>query len=86
MSEEIGVRKPAYEHFEAAASLCGARLSPGGWMVGDNPETDMEGARAAGLRTVWVSAGHGWTGGLREPDIVARGALEAIEAMRAVAV
>ncbi|MFF4567184.1 HAD family hydrolase [Streptomyces sp. NPDC001435] len=84
VSEEIGARKPAYEHFEAAASLCGARLSAGGWMVGDNPETDMEGARAAGLRTVWVSVGRGWTDGIREPDIMVRSTLEAIEAMRAV--
>ena len=85
ISEEIGARKPAYEHFEAAASLCGTRLSAGGWMVGDNPATDMEGGRAAGLRTVWVAAGRGWTDGLREPDVVVRGAAEAIEAMRAVA-
>ncbi|MFF4549228.1 HAD family hydrolase [Streptomyces sp. NPDC001406] len=85
VSEEIGARKPAYEHFEAAASLCGTRLSAGGWMVGDNPETDMEGAHAVGLRTVWVSSGRGWTDGLREPDIVVRGVLEAIGAMRALA-
>lgn len=85
VSEEIGARKPAYEHFEAAASLCGTRLSAGGWMVGDNPETDVEGARAAGLRTVWLSSGRAWANVLREPDIVVRGALEAVEAMRAVA-
>ncbi|MGV9242551.1 HAD family hydrolase [Streptomyces sp. NPDC003710] len=29
ISEETGARKPAYEHFEAAASLCGTRLSAG---------------------------------------------------------
>lgn len=81
VSEEIGARKPAREHFEAAAALCGRRLSAGGWMVGDNPETDIEGARAAGLRTAWVGDDRTWTDGLRQPDIVVSGVAEAIAAM-----
>ncbi|MBA4864349.1 HAD family hydrolase [Streptomyces sp. PSKA54] len=85
VSEEIGARKPAYGHFEAAATLCGTRLSAGGWMVGDNPETDMEGGRAAGLRTVWVANARPWTNGPREPDIVVRDVAEAIDALRAAA-
>ncbi|MEN1886102.1 HAD family hydrolase [Streptomyces mirabilis] len=85
VSEEVGARKPARVHFEVAAALCGTRLSAGGWMVGDNPETDMEGGRAAGLRTAWVANGREWTDGLREPDVVVRGVAEAIEAMRAAA-
>ncbi|MFC5719895.1 HAD family hydrolase [Streptomyces gamaensis] len=83
VSGEIGARKPAYAHFEAAAALCGARLSAGAWMVGDSPETDMEGARVAGLRTAWVAGGRAWTDGLPEPDVVVSGALEAIGVMRA---
>ncbi|MGW0597295.1 HAD family hydrolase [Streptomyces sp. NPDC002776] len=82
VSEEIGARKPAREHFEAAVALCGLRLSVGGWMVGDNPETDIEGARATGLRTAWVANGRTWSDGLREADIVASGVAEAIVAMR----
>ncbi|MEU6069219.1 HAD family hydrolase [Streptomyces sp. NPDC047082] len=82
VSEEIGARKPAREHFEAAAALCGLRLSVEGWMVGDNPETDIEGARAAGLRTAWVANGRTWTDGLCEPDIVASGIAEAIVAVQ----
>ncbi|GGO55356.1 hypothetical protein GCM10012287_46470 [Streptomyces daqingensis] len=82
VSEEIGARKPAREHFAAAAALCGRQLSTGGWMVGDNPETDIEGARTAGLRTAWVTTGRTWTDGLSEPDIVASGVAEAIVAMR----
>lgn len=85
VSEEIGARKPARAHFEVAAALCSTRLSAGGWMVGDNPETDMEGGRAAGLRTAWVANGREWADGLREPDVVVRGVAEAIEAMRAAA-
>ncbi|MFC9844320.1 HAD family hydrolase [Streptomyces sp. NPDC060223] len=83
VSEEIGARKPAYEHFEAAAVLCGVRLAAGGWMVGDGPETDIEGGRTAGLRTVWVANGRTWSGGPREPDIVVQGVAEAIEMMQA---
>ncbi|MGW1493873.1 HAD hydrolase-like protein [Streptomyces sp. NPDC002402] len=26
-------------------------------MIGDNPETDIEGGRTAGLRTIWIAAG-----------------------------
>ncbi|MFI2370040.1 HAD hydrolase-like protein [Streptomyces sp. NPDC018833] len=26
-------------------------------MIGDNPATDIEGGRAAGLRTIWIAAG-----------------------------
>ncbi|GGJ42361.1 HAD family hydrolase [Streptomyces brasiliensis] len=83
VSEEIGVRKPAYEHFEAAAELCGTPLHTGGWMIGDGPATDMDGGRAAGLRTAWVSNGRRWTDSLREPDIVVPGVTEAIEAILA---
>ncbi|MGW4931873.1 HAD family hydrolase [Streptomyces sp. NPDC004166] len=86
VSEEIGARKPAREHFEAAIALCGPGLSVGGWMVGDNPETDMAGARAAGLRTAWVANGRTWADGVREPDIVASDAAKAIVAMRQAAV
>nr|WP_275410162.1 HAD family hydrolase [Streptomyces sp. SID14478] len=82
VSEEVGARKPAREHFEAAAALCGLRLSAGGWMVGDNPETDIEGAGAVGLRTGWVAHGRAWADGLRRPDIVVSDVAEAIAAMR----
>ncbi|NUS81013.1 MAG: HAD family hydrolase [Streptomyces sp.] len=83
VSEEVDARKPEHRHFEAAAALCGSRLSAGGWMVGDNPETDIEGGRAAGLRTVWVAKGRSWSLGPHEPDIVAQGVVEAIEALKA---
>ncbi|MFF6940776.1 HAD family hydrolase [Streptomyces lavendulae] len=77
-SGEVGVRKPAPAVFHAAAERCGTTLAKGGWMVGDNPETDIEGGRAAGLRTAWVSAGRQWPTGVRSPDLVAMTASEAI--------
>lgn len=86
ISEEVGARKPERRHFEAAAAECGALLSAGGWMVGDNPDTDMGGARAAGLRTVWVAGGREWADGPREPDAVVQRAAEAIDVLRELTV
>lgn len=77
-SGEVGVRKPALAVFQAAAERCGTTLAKGGWMVGDNPGTDIEGGRAAGLRTAWISAGRQWPAGVRSPDLEARTASEAI--------
>ncbi|MFF3653913.1 HAD family hydrolase [Streptomyces olivochromogenes] len=82
VSCEVGARKPERRLFEAAATECGASLSAGGWMVGDSPETDIDGARAAGLRTLWVANGREWANGLREPDVMVSGIVEAIEAVR----
>ncbi|WP_239072509.1 HAD hydrolase-like protein [Streptomyces bauhiniae] len=73
---------PERGHFEAAASACGVLLSVGGWMVGDNPETDMHGATAAGLRTVGVANGRKWINSPREPDVIVPGIVEAIEVLR----
>ncbi|MET9361926.1 HAD family hydrolase [Streptomyces sp. NPDC006632] len=84
VSGEVGVRKPGRSFFEAAVAECGASLSVGGWMVGDNPEADMGGARAAGLRTLWVANGRKWVDGLPEPDATAPGIAEAIEVLRGV--
>ncbi|NEC92693.1 HAD family hydrolase, partial [Streptomyces sp. SID12501] len=77
-SGDVGVRKPALAVFQAAAERCGTTLAEGGWMVGDNPETDIEGGRAAGLRTAWISAGRQWPAGVRSPDLESRTASEAI--------
>ncbi|MEV5786955.1 HAD family hydrolase [Streptomyces sp. NPDC052287] len=81
VSGEAGVRKPQRRLFEAAAAECGALLSAGGWMVGDNPETDMGGAMAAGLRTIWLANGREWIYGRRKPDVMVPGIAEAIEVL-----
>jgi len=60
ISEDIGVRKPDPAIFRAAAALCGQPLA-GGWMTGDNPDTDISGAHDVGLRTIWIAAGRTWT-------------------------
>lgn len=65
-----GVAKPAREIFELAARRCGADLA-GGWMVGDNPQTDIQGAHNAGLYSVWVTgAVQAWPEDLRPPTRV----------------
>ncbi|MFJ4336600.1 HAD family hydrolase [Streptomyces sp. NPDC088915] len=85
VSGEAGVRKPARQFFETAASLCGINLSAGGWMVGDNPETDIEGGRAAGLHTMWIAAGRQWPKNVRSPDVVVADVAEATAALSALA-
>ncbi|GAA0420930.1 noncanonical pyrimidine nucleotidase, YjjG family protein [Acrocarpospora corrugata] len=50
-----GIRKPDVALFAIAAARCGASLQGSGWMVGDNLTADIEGGRAAGLRTIWVN-------------------------------
>ncbi len=54
-----GIRKPDVALFAIAATRCGTSLEKGGWMVGDNLTADIEGGRAAGLRTIWVTSEQG---------------------------
>lgn len=61
VSEEIGIRKPRPEIFEAVAA--GLGLPPGEILhVGDSLAADVAGARAIGMRTVWL------TRRVREPE------------------
>lgn len=50
-----GVAKPHREIFDLAALRCGADLV-GGWMIGDNPLADVQGAHQAGLNSVWIAS------------------------------
>lgn len=65
-----GVAKPARRIFEAAVAVAGA--TPGETLhVGDQPHTDVEGARAAGLATAWINRERRrWPGELAVPDTV----------------
>ena len=72
ISEEAGVSKPDPAIFALAAERAGTTLD-GAWMVGDNLDADIAGARAAGIRSVFVPRVHEWltfTSGT-EPDLVA---------------
>ena len=63
VSDEIGIRKPDPAIFQVAADRCGVPLS-GAWMVGDRHDADIGGARAAGIRSVWIRRGRSWPAGL----------------------
>ncbi len=54
ISGEVGVAKPDRVAFTIALEALGAGPE-GVWHVGDNPETDVAGARAAGLTSVWLN-------------------------------
>jgi putative hydrolase of the HAD superfamily len=67
-----GVAKPSRLIFDVAVEAGGA--APHETLhVGDHPEIDIEGARSAGLRTVWVNRnGADWPGSLPRPDGIVR--------------
>jgi putative hydrolase of the HAD superfamily len=54
-SAEYAVRKPNPLLFECAASLLGVACSDV-WFIGDRVDTDVAGARAAGMTPIWYSA------------------------------
>jgi putative hydrolase of the HAD superfamily len=82
VSGDVGFRKPDVRIFELAAERCGLALADGGWMIGDSPEHDIAGGRAAGLRTMWVGGQGPWTGGVMRADRTVADASAAISLLR----
>jgi len=84
-SRDCGVAKPAPEIFHAACARLG--LPPQAVLhVGDDPELDVAGARAAGLRTTWVNRG-GMAWSLSEqPDLTVLNLTELADRLDAIAV
>jgi putative hydrolase of the HAD superfamily len=70
-SRSFGKAKPAAEIFHAACA--GLDLPPAEVLhIGDDPELDVLGAHAAGLRSAWLNrSGAAWDHAVR-PDVVAR--------------
>ncbi len=67
-----GAAKPHRPIFDAAVRAGGASAAET-VHVGDHPVYDVHGARAAGLRTVWVNRhGDDWPGEYPEPDVEVR--------------
>ena len=67
-----GAAKPARPIFDAAVEAGGAGAHET-LHVGDHPEIDVDGARSAGLRAVWVNRnGAEWPGMLPRPDGIVR--------------
>jgi putative hydrolase of the HAD superfamily len=70
VSDEIGCKKPDLAIFQAALDQLGM---PGSEIlfVGDNPVLDVAGARAAGMRPIWLRNGRDWPGNLGDvPDTI----------------
>ncbi|GCB52897.1 HAD family hydrolase [Streptomyces sp. NL15-2K] len=82
VSGEVGIRKPDVQIFQLAAERCGRALAEGGWMIGDNPEHDIAGGRAAGLRTMWVGEQHAWPRGELRADRTVVDAVAAISRLQ----
>lgn len=78
LTDEIGYQKPDPEAFRIAAAQLGTTLE-GAWMIGDIETTDIAGAVAAGISSVWIPNGRDWP--LREfqPTMCAESAAEAID-------
>lgn len=67
---EVGAAKPAREIFDEAVRRAGVTHGEA-LHVGDHPECDVEGARAAGLTPVWMNrAGRAWPEHLPAPHAV----------------
>jgi FMN phosphatase YigB (HAD superfamily) len=69
VSDAVGAYKPSAAAFgllEAALGVAAADL----WYVGDSPLADIDGARAYGLRAVWVNSnGHAYPPELAPPSV-----------------
>ena len=70
VSEGVGLRKPDPAIFQVAAARAGQSLA-GAMMIGDSAQADVGGARAAGVRAVWLHRGRPWPLTAFEPDHVA---------------
>ncbi|MFI6443717.1 HAD family hydrolase [Kitasatospora sp. NPDC050543] len=68
VSEEVCAPKPEPAIFHTAAARCGHHLSAGGWMIGNNPATDILGAQAVGLHSIWISPDPAWPHRHPAPD------------------
>ncbi len=65
---EAGAAKPAQQIFDTAVRAGGASADQT-LHVGDHPEHDIQGARDAGLKAVWVNRNdYVWPQNLRQPD------------------
>ncbi|MGO4956609.1 HAD family hydrolase [Luteococcus sp. Sow4_B9] len=80
VSDVVGVRKPDPRIFHIAAEQAGQSLD-GAWMVGDAHDTDIEGAQAAGLRSIWMRRGRPWPQSQPEPTVMVDSFPEAVESV-----
>lgn len=82
ISEEAGVSKPNPRIFALAAQRARMPLH-GAWVVGDSPETDIGGAAAVGLPSVWLRRGRNWSDSRFAPTRMVDGLIAAVAAVLA---
>lgn len=77
----VGCAKPDRRAFEALAAALALQPHEIAY-VGDDPYIDVEGARACGLRAIWMDrTGAEWPGALREPDLSVRDCDQLVRAL-----
>lgn len=76
-----GLSKPDRAIFALAAKRADHPLH-GGWMIGDNPREDIEGAHHAGLNTIWPHRGRTWPLDAVTPDNTADNIIQALRHIR----
>lgn len=79
ISGEVGHAKPERALFETVAQRCGVGLDAGGWMIGNSPDSDVAGGKAAGLRTIWIRHGQQWAADAEPPDHSVEDVIEAFD-------
>jgi putative hydrolase of the HAD superfamily len=77
ISELVGLRKPDPAIFNLAATQLGLTTADC-MFVGDNPEVDVGGSIAAGMRGVWFRAGGPWPQSLPAPRYIIDRLLECL--------
>ncbi|MER7165168.1 HAD family hydrolase [Micromonospora sp. NPDC000207] len=77
ISEAAGVSKPNPRIFALAAQRVRMPLR-GAWVIGDSPESDIGGATAVGLPSVWLHRGRTWADSRFAPTHVAGGLIAAV--------
>ena len=80
ISEEVGIGKPDPRIFRLAAER--ARMPfRDAWMIGDSPNSDIGGAMALGIRSVWLHRGRRWTEPRFSPTVTADSPISALAAI-----
>jgi putative hydrolase of the HAD superfamily len=80
ISERAGVSKPNPRIFALAAERVRMGLH-GAWIVGDSPETDIGGAAAMGLPSVWLHRGREWIDKRYAPTRVVGNVIQGLSAV-----
>ncbi|MCY3561980.1 MAG: HAD family hydrolase [bacterium] len=76
VSEEVGYAKPDPRIFHDALDAIGIGQPERVMFVGDNPRTDIDGARRAGMKTAWIRRGQQFPANLHPPDHAVDSVLE----------